>query len=309
MKLLPHVALFLALGGAFGSASPRQQVEPPLVLSVRTDLVTLPVTVVDRHGKSIAGLRKEDFTVYDNGKQQPIQFFTNEDLPATVGLVIDSSGSMRGRRHEVTAAAAAFADMSHPLDEFFTVNFNEAVWLGLPPRVDFTEDMDELRVVLAAAPARGMTALYDAVDRALDHLGLGTRDRKALIVVSDGGDNASSTTLDEVLEHARRTNAVIYAVSLADPDDPEVRPRVLKKLARETGGDAFRPTRSEDVMRSFVRIAAELRSGYTIGFIPPETTDGGFRPVRVVVDSGDHRQLTVRTRAGYYAEPPRRTDR
>jgi Ca-activated chloride channel family protein len=223
--------------------------------------------------------------------------------------VIDSSGSMRGRRHEVTAAAAAFADMSHPLDEFFTVNFNEAVWLGLPHRVDFTEDMDELREVLAAAPARGMTALYDAVDRALDHLRLGTRDRKALIVVSDGGDNASATTLDAVLDHARRTNAVIYAVPLADPDDPESKPRVLKKLARDTGGDAFRPTRSEDVMRSFARIATELRSGYMIGFNPPETTDGGLRSVRVVADPDGHRQLIVRTRAGYYAGPTRQTDR
>jgi Ca-activated chloride channel family protein len=309
MRLLSHVALFLALWGAFGSASLRQQVEPPLVISVRTDLVTLPVTVVDRHGKFITGLRQEHFTVYDNGEPRPIQFFTSEDLPATVGLVIDSSGSMRGRREEITAAATAFADMSHPLDEFFTVNFNEAVWLGLPLRVHFTEDMDELRQVLAAAPAQGMTALYDAVDRALDHLGLGTRDRKALIVVSDGGDNASSTTLDAVLEHARRTNAVIYAVTLAEPDDREARPRVLKKLARDTGGNAFVPARSADVMRSFTQIATELRSGYTIGFIPPETTDGGFRSVRVVADPGGHRQLTVRTRAGYYAEPSRRTDR
>jgi VWFA-related protein len=127
--------------------------------------------------------------------------------------------------------------------------------------------------------------------------------------VSDGGDNASSTTLDAVLEHARRTNAVIYAVSLADPDDPEARPRVLKKLARETGGDAFMPARSEDMMRSFVRIATELRSGYMIGFVPPETTNGGFRSVRVVADPGDDRRLTVRTRAGYYAEPSRPTER
>jgi Ca-activated chloride channel family protein len=223
--------------------------------------------------------------------------------------VIDSSGSMRGRREAVTAAATAFADMSHPFDEFFTVNFNEAVWLGLPIRVHFTEDMDELRDVLAAAPAQGMTALYDAVDRALDHLGLGTRDRKALIVVSDGGDNASSTTLEAVLEHARRTSAVIYAVTLADPDDREARPRALKKLARDTGGNAFVPARSEDVMRSFRQIATELRSGYTIGFTPAEATGGGFRSIRVVADAGKGRQLVVRTRAGYYAEPSRRTDR
>jgi Ca-activated chloride channel family protein len=308
MKPLPYLGLFLGLCSAFASASPQEN-EPPVILSVETGLVTLPVTVIDRRGGFVTGLRQEDFTVYDNGERQTIQFFTSEDVPATVGLVIDSSSSMRGRREDVTAAAAAFAAMSHPLDEFFTVNFNEVVWPGLPPSVAFTEDADRLRAALSGAPAQGMTALYDAVDRALDHLQLGTRDRKALIVVSDGGDNASSQTLDAVLEHARRTNAVIYAVTLAEPDDREARPRVLKKLARDTGGNAFVPARSADVMRSFTQIATELRSGYTIGFIPPETTDGGFRSVRVVADPGGHRQLTVRTRAGYYAEPSGRTDR
>ena len=194
MRPLPSLALCLGLWSAFGSPSPQQRVELP-ILSVRTDLVTLPVTVVDRQGALVTGLRREHFTVYDTGEQQTIQFFTSEDLPATIGLVIDSSGSMRGRREEVTAAAAAFAAISHPLGEFFTVNFNEAVWPGLPPGVPFTEDTGQLRAALSAAPARGMTALYDAVYRALEHLQRGSRDRKALIVVSDGGDNASSQTL------------------------------------------------------------------------------------------------------------------
>lgn len=251
----------------------------------------------------MTGLRPEHFTVYDSGEPQTIQVFTSDDVPATIGLVIDSSGSMRGRRSEVTAAAAAFADMSHPLDEFFTLNFNEYVWPGLPPDVAFTEDMDELSAALSAAPAYGMTALYDAVDRALDHLQLGRRDRKALIVVSDGGDNASSQTLDAVLAHARRAGAAIYSVTLDNLGDRDANPRVLKKLAGETGARAFTPGSADEVMRAFAQIAREIRSAYTIGFVPTATAAVGFRPVRVVVDAGDRRGLTVRTRAGYYAGP------
>jgi Ca-activated chloride channel homolog len=301
------LAPLLGLGLSLGWAHPQQNPDSP-ILSVKTDLVTLAVTVVDRKGEFVSGLRREDFTVYDSGEQRTIEFFTSEELPATVGLVIDCSGSMRERREDVTAAAAAFAAMSHPLDELFTLNFNEAVWLGLPHPVAFTKDRDQLRAALSAAPAQGLTALYDAVDRALHHLQLGTRDRKALVVVSDGGDNASSQTLDVVLEHARRASAVIYSVTLFDPGDHDAKPHILKKLARETGGDAFRPRRADDVMSSFAQIARELRSGYTIGFVPPETTAGGFRSVRVTADAGD-RQLVVRTRAGYYAEPSGRSIR
>jgi VWFA-related protein len=147
-----------------------------------------------------------------------------------------------------------------------------------------------------------MSALYDAVDRALAHLGLGTRDRKALIVVSDGGDNASTQTFDAVLERARRSKATIYTVSLFDPDDGDARPRVLKALARETGGTSFAPRRPEDVTSAFTQIARELRSGYTIGFRPADTPGGGFRSIRVVATDA-RRRLIVRTRAGYYAGP------
>ena len=307
MKPLPSLALGLALWSAVGASSPQQGDHP--ILSVRTDLVTLPVTVVDRRGALVSGLRREHFTVYDNGEQQLIQFFTSEDLPATIGLVIDSSGSMRGHRDAVAAAAAAFAAISHPLGEFFTVNFNEAVWLGLPPTLPFTEDTGQLHAAVAAAPARGMTALYDAIDRALDHLQHGSRDRRALIVVSDGGDNASSQTLEAVLEHARRTNAVLHSVTVFDPDNRDARPQVLKTLARETGGHAFTAERAEDVTKSFAQIAREIRSGYTIGFVPADPSGAGFRSLRVVVDAGDNRQLIGRTRAGYYAGPPGRTAR
>jgi Ca-activated chloride channel family protein len=265
-------------------------------------LVTLSVTVEDSQGRFVTGLAREHFHVYDNGEPQPIELFTAEAVPATIGLVIDCSGSMRGRRDDVTAAVTAFAGISHPLDEIFTIHFNEAVWPGLTPGLVATHDPQRLRALLSAAPARGMTALYDAVDRAADYVRIGTRDRRILIVVADGGDNASVLSLDVVLEHVRRVNAVVYSVALVDPDDREARPQVLRRLARETGGDVFTPRRADGVMEAFVRIAQEIRSGYTIGFTPPETAEG-FRPIRVVVDAGDRRQLVARTRPGYRARP------
>ena len=297
-----HVAFAGLLLGLFSALVPgSQEADQRLTISIETDLVTLPVTVTDRHGQFVPGLTRDQFSVYDNGELQTIEFFTSEDMPATVGLVIDSSSSMRGRREEVTAAATAFAAWSHPLDELFTVNFNEAVWPGLPPHIAFAQNGEQLRAALAGAPAQGKTAVYDAIDRALDHLALGTRDRKVLVIVSDGGDNASSQTLGGVVEHARRANAVIYSVMLIDPDDRDARPDVLKKLARETGGSAFAPKRIQDVMDAFGRIARAIRSGYTIGFSPTGAPADGFRTIRVVANAGDGRRLNVRTREGYYA--------
>jgi VWFA-related protein len=301
MHSTPHLGLVVVVCAALVSGAAQPPADRPQVLSVETNLVVLPVTVVDPHGRVVTGLTKDDFTVYDNGERQEIQLFTTEEVPWTVGLVIDRSSSMRGYRDAVTAAGAAFAEWSHPLDELFTVNFNEAVWRGLPPAIRFAENAGQLRQALSAAPVQGMTALYDALDAALDHLDLGSRDRRALIVVSDGGDNASTLTLDAVTEHARRSNASIYAVIIANADNRDARPGVLKRLAREHAGAAFSPRTPDDVAAAFRQIAREIRSGYTIGFSPSRDRSGDFRVVRVVVDAGDHRQLVARTRAGYYA--------
>ena len=308
MRAILTVCLGLVIFNLPSSGAQQQEPGGRLKLSVETSLVMMPVTVVDSHGTFVPGLTQSAFTVYDNGVPQAIEFFTDEDLPATVGLVIDSSDSMRGRRDDVTAAGTAFAEFSHPLDEVFTVNFNEMVWPGLPPPVVFAEDVAQLRAALRRAPARWMTALYDAVDRALSHLEVGTHDRKALIVVSDGGDNASSTRLEAVLAHARRTGATIYSVIIADPDDREARPDVLKLFARETGGAVFAPKRAADVTSAFTRIAREIRAAYTIGFPPPDAPEGSYRTLRVVVETADHRRLTARTRAGYHAGRSRRAN-
>lgn len=300
MRRLTVGIVLLGISAAVAAGGARQDIPQRPTISVETNLVMLAVTVVDRSGAFVTGLSREHFAVYDDDVLQPIEFFTSEAMPATVGILIDCSGSMRVRRAEVTAAATAFAASAHPLDELFTMNFNEVVWPGLPAGVAFAESVDQLHQALARAPAVGMTALYDAIARSLDHLRLGTRERKALILVSDGGDNASTHSLNAVLERARHDGAAMYGVTLVDPDAHDARPDVLKTLARDTGGDVFAPRRVDDVMKAFARIGDEIRTGYMLGF-SPSSEGAGFHKVRVTVDPGDGRQLTVRTRAGYHA--------
>src|SRR5688572_18329194 len=165
----------------------------------RSDLVVLHVSVIDRRSGPVPGLARDAFTVYEDGRPQPIAFFDPEDSPATVGLVIDSSLSMMRKREPVIAAGLAFAETTNPRDEIFTVHFNEKVWFGLPPATPFTSDAAALRAALQKSTARGRSAVYDAVAQALAHLERGTAQKKALIVVSDGGDNASRRTLPELL--------------------------------------------------------------------------------------------------------------
>jgi len=297
--------LALAISASvFGASAPQEPVERGLILSAHTDLVALPVTVVDRSGRPVTGLRPEHFAVYENDVPQPLAFLTQNDTPVTVGLLIDNSGSMRSKRDEVIAAGLAFAESSNPLDELFTVNFNEHVLYGLPPGVSFAESFDQLRGALSTATARGMTALYDAVTSGLAHLEEGTLSRKVLIIVSDGGDNASHVRLKTVVDRARGSNAVIYTVGLIDPNDSENDRGVLKQLAQLTGGAAFFPDRPGQIKEVFQGIAAEIRASYTLGYVPPEAPgNNDYRRVRVTVTTPDRRGLIARTRTGYF---PRR---
>lgn len=265
-----------------------------------SELVVLHVSVVDRHAGFVAGLPKGAFEVFEDNRQQPIALFANEDTPVTVGLVIDSSGSMLPRRDAVIAAGVAFAESSHPADELFTLNFNEHVWPGLPPGHPFTSDRRELRTALDRSGARGQTALFDAIDAGLRHLERGAERRKVLIVISDGGDNASATTFDKVREEALRRDVVIYAVGIYDPDDRDAKPGLLRKLADVTGGEAFFPKKIDKVTAVLERIARDIRSSYTIGYVPPAGARPGTpRSVRVHVSPPDGRKLSVRSRSAY----------
>jgi Ca-activated chloride channel homolog len=202
-----------------------------------SELVVLPVVVTDQQGRYVSDLERERFTVFDNGRRVPIELFTNQDTPLTIGLIIDASGSMRLKMAEVVAASLAFARSSNPDDELFAIRFNDDVQKVVRDREFLlAQDLGALNVALRTMRPDGRTALYDALVAGIDHLARGSRARKVLVVISDGGDNASAATLDHVLARARESNAAIYTIGVFDANDLDQNPGVLKSLARTTGG-------------------------------------------------------------------------
>jgi len=208
---------------------------------------------------------------------------------------------MGSRIAEVTAAARAFVRSSNREDEMFVVNFNEKVSLGLPGAIRFTDSTAELGNAIGGRTYRGMTALYDAVAKGLEGLQAGSRDKKVLILVSDGGDNASTRSLAEVMKLAGQSSAVIYTVGIFEPENPERNLGVLKSLAQATGGEAFLPEELSEVTAICEGIAHDIRHQYTIGYEPSDPThDRAYHSIRVVARAkGRHGALSVRTRTGY----------
>jgi Ca-activated chloride channel homolog len=272
------------------------------VIRSETDLVVLPVTVTDRHGRFVSGLTESDFRVYENGQLQSVTDFSHLDVPVTVGLIVDSSGSMQGNRPEVAEAAKDFLSSSNAQDQIFVVNFNEHVRFGLPPDTPFTNKVSDLEAAVFRGPSTGLTALYDAVAAGLKQLAKGANEKKALIVISDGGDNASHETFRDVLNLALHGNAIIYAIGLLDQGESDVNPGVLRKLAKVTGGRAFFPQSAVDLAATCQQIAQDLREQYRIAYAPSDARhDGTYRAIRVSVHAPGKGSRTVRTRAGYFA--------
>jgi Ca-activated chloride channel homolog len=276
--------------------------EPP-VFSADSELVVLHVTVKDRRGAYVAGLPQEAFSVVEDGRAQTVRFFTDTDTPVTVGLIIDSSASMHPNRRMVIDGATSFAEASNPRDEIFALAFNEDVYPVLSPTAPFTSDSAVLRAALERnVNARGRTALYDAISTGLDYLSRGTRERKVLVVLSDGGDNASQVTQEEAVRKAQASNAVIYTIALVAPAARDANPALLKELAQASGGESFRPDAPLEISEALGQIARNIRHTYTVGYAPTNTArDGAFRRVRVVVTAPPGRPLVVRSRAGYVA--------
>jgi Ca-activated chloride channel homolog len=271
-------------------------------ISVDVALVVLHATVTDREGGLIHNLGEQDFEVYEDHVRQHIKLFKNEDIPVTVGLVVDHSSTMRPRLAEVSAAARTFVRSSNPEDEMFVVNFNEKVSLGLPGTTRFTNSAADLESAITRAPAGGETALYDAIATALEELQAAKRDRKVLIVVSDGGDNASARSFTQVMKLAGQSSAVIYTVGIFNEEDPDRNPAVLRRLAQATGGEAFLPKQLSEVVSICDRIARDIRHQYTIGYVPSNPSrDGSYRAIRVLARGKEHDKLSVRTRTGYLA--------
>jgi VWFA-related protein len=258
--------------------------------------------VEDRKGAPVSGLAKDDFQVYEDGALQQIEYYSHEDIPVTVGLVLDNSGSMEPKRNEVIAAALMFARSSNPLDQMFVVNFNEHVTFGLPADTPFTDKTAQLQAALSKFKTSGETALYDALAAAIEHLKKGNRDKKVLIVVSDGGDNASKYKLSQILAMAEKSDAIIYTIGIYTDEDPDKKPDALQRLSRATGGSAQFPGALTDVVPLCERIAHDIREQYTLAYAPlNRSQDGGYRVIQVKAKVPGHGGLSVRTRAGYYA--------
>ncbi len=263
------------------------------------NLVLLDVSVKASHSGYITNLQKSDFRVLEDGKPRAITQFDNVDAPVTVGLVVDNSASMRSKKEEVLQAGLAFAHESNPHDEFFVVNFNNWVVSGLPPQLPFTDRLPILQKALHYGLPAGQTALYDAISYSLHHLELAHHEQRTLIVVSDGGDNVSKLSLQELLNQIELSRATVYTVGLADPENRDLKPNILRKIAAVSGGAYYQPPQLEDVAVVLARIAEDIRHRYTVGFIPDEEHDKRIvRTVRVFAERAGER-LSCRSRSTF----------
>jgi Ca-activated chloride channel family protein len=273
-----------------------------------SELVVLHVSVRDRGGRYVTGLTKDAFTVIDDAKPQTVEMFSADDVPASVGVLIDNSNSMRESRERVVASSVAFAKNSHPQDEIFVLTFNEAVRQAWAPTVVSEMDPTAFGTAMAhSIVARGMTAIYDGLIAGLAKLEGARRTRQVLIVVSDGGDNASRATRNEVVTRVRESDATVYAVAIIDPLLRGGNPKLLRQLAQATGGEFYQPRGADDVSDAFERISKDIRHAYTLAYIPTKSDtarDGRRRQVQVYVRAPDGRALRVRTRAGSFEQSP-----
>ena len=310
MKGMRTFLISVVTAAALGASSlheGRASAQQASFRSSSSELVVLPVTVMDKEGGFVADLPAERFVVLDNGRRQAVSLFTNEDIPVTMGIVIDNSGSMRSKLGLVIAATIALAKSSNPDDEIFTLEFNDRVRDPFPRNKTLRAgDLGALEAGLRSFNPEGRTALYDALMSALDRLDGASGARKVVVVMSDGADNASAATLDGVLARAHRSNAAFYTIGLFDRDDPDKNPGVLKSLAQATGGERFLPASPGYLLQACERIAREIRSAYTIGYVPPDR-DGAYHKIQVQIEPREARRLVARTRPGYFAASEART--
>jgi Ca-activated chloride channel homolog len=274
--------------------------EKPFTLTAHAELVLLDVSVKEAKGGYVSGLTKANFQVYENGKLQTISHFSSEDTPITVGLVIDDSRSMRPKRGNVIDSALAFIDASNPQDEMFVTHFNDHVRHGLPAGTAFTDNPDLLRQALWNSPAEGMTSLYDAILDALHQLDSGKHPKKSLVVISDGGDNASTHGFNDVLDAVRSTRATLYTIGIFDAEDPDRNPGLLRRLASISGGIAYLPTDLSELPSICRGIAKDIRNRYSIGYVPVRAGEkSALRTIKVAVTGAGPGKLAVHARTSY----------
>jgi Ca-activated chloride channel family protein len=273
-------------------------------IALNVNLVVLHTSVLDDRGKFVDGLTEENFRVYEDKVEQKLSVFKREDIPVSMGLVIDNSGSMRDKRPRVNEAALTLVQSSNPQDEAFVVNFNDDFYLDLDK--DFSSSIPELKEALERIDARGSTALYDAIIGSLDHLKKGSKEKKVLLIVTDGEDNTSRNNLEKTIREIQKTDTVIYTIGLLGQENKKsakTAKRALTEIAQASGGVAFFPENVEDVHAICEQVAHDIRHQYTLAYYPSNSArDGSFRNVHVdVIPPRGHGKLVARTRNGYYA--------
>jgi VWFA-related protein len=283
-------------------APPGQQ-QPGASIKVDVNLVVLHTTVLDDRGRFVDGLKLENFRVLEDKVEQKISV-KREDVPVSMGLVVDNSGSMRDKRARVNEAALTLVQTSNPNDEAFVVNFNDDYYLDLDK--DFTSSIPELKEALERIDSRGSTAFYDALIGSMDHAKKGHKDKKVLLAVTDGEDNASRNTLDKTIREIQKSNVVIYTIGLFSDEDKKNRKkatRALKEIADASGGVAYFPENVEDVHNICEQVAKDIRNQYTLTYYPANARkDGTYRAVQVeIIPPRGRGKLSARTRNGYYA--------
>lgn len=296
------LAAALSAPALFGQ---EQEQEQDPVFRSDTRLVVLHATVVDSRGKIVTDLPRAAFKVYENNVEQPLKIFRREDVPISLGVIVDNSGSMRLRRNKVETAALQMVKASNRNDEVFIVNFNDDAFLD----VDFTNDIKKMEDGLTRIDARGGTAMYDAISMSIDHLkAKAKRDKKVLMLITDGADTASKASLEKLITQTHTTDAVIHSIALFDDEIPareaKKARRALETIAKASGGLCFFPKTLEEVDQLALEVARDIRNQYVIGYSPTvQELDGTFRQIRVVANGPN--KPTVRTRTGYYAGSPR----
>ena len=323
LRLSKPFSILPIIAGLAAAALVAQQAKPPVsnpqkppaaavpdegtpTFTSNTRLVVCHTTVVDKSGHLVTDLPQSAFTVYENGVQQPIKSFRREDVPVSLGLIIDNSGSMRDKRAKVEAAALALARASNPDDEVFVVNFNDEPFLDLPHGKEFTNDIKDLEEALTRIDSRGGTAMRDAIRVSIDHVKeKGKKEKKVLVVVTDGNDNSSVISLENLVKASQQSEVLIYSIGLLSEEERREAKRAehaLNDLAVATGGESFFPKDVSEVDRIAKQVAHDVRNQYTIQYTPTNLAmDGTYRQIKIAVNAPG--KPTVRTRSGYYATP------
>jgi len=304
LLLARNIGLLLLAGIALAQAPPASQDDVP---TYRTDarLVLLHASVVDKNGKLVTNIPQSAFKVFEDGVEQPLRLFRREDVPVSMGIIVDNSGSMTSKRTRVAAAALELVKQSNPDDEVFIVNFNDDTHFDQP----LTNDVKRMEAALARMEARGGTAMRDALSKSINYVKKnGKKDKKVLVVITDGNDNSSDVTLEQVLRQAQNSEVLIYAIGLLNEEEAkEARSakKALKTLVDASGGMDYYPKSTSDVQEITPRVAREIRNQYILGYTSSnQVMDGSFRQIKVTVNGFG--RPTVRTRNGYYATPTAR---